>query len=67
MWDMFSAGREREKRQRRNAKQKFKVTTQIQGDKVRVTSKSRDDLQAVIAAVRARDFPVALSFQNFRD
>ena len=46
---------------------KFKVTTQIQGDEVRVTGKSRDDLQAVIAAVRARDFPVALSFQNFRD
>jgi len=46
---------------------KFKVTTQIQGDEVRVTGKNRDDLQAVIAAVRAKDFPVALSFQNFRD
>src|SRR5947207_5014585 len=46
---------------------KFKVTTQIQGDEVRVTGKSRDDLQAVIAAVRAHDFPVALSFPNFRD
>lgn len=46
---------------------KLKVTTQIQGDAVRVTGKSRDDLQAVIAAVRGHDFPVALSFQNFRD
>ena len=46
---------------------KFKVTTQIQGDAIRVTSKSRDDLQAVIAAVRGHEFPVAVSFQNFRD
>ena len=46
---------------------KFKVTTQIQGDEVRVNSKSRDDLQAVIAAVRAKEFPVALQFGNFRD
>ena len=45
----------------------FKVTTQIQGDEIRVTSKSRDELQAVIAALRAKDLPVALSFQNFRD
>jgi hypothetical protein len=46
---------------------KLKVTAQIQGDAIRVAGKSRDDLQAVIAAVRGRDFPVALSFQNFRD
>ena len=46
---------------------KAKVTTQILGDQVRVTGKSRDDLQGVIAAVRAHDFPVAVSFQNFRD
>ena len=46
---------------------KLKVTTQIQGDAVRVAGKSRDDLQAVIAAVRGHDFPAALSFQNFRD
>jgi len=46
---------------------KLKVTTQIQGDAVRVTGKARDDLQSVIAAVRAHDFPVALSFENFRD
>jgi cyclic-di-GMP-binding protein len=46
---------------------KIKVTTQIMGDHIRVQGKSRDDLQEVIAACRAKDFPVALSFQNFRD
>jgi hypothetical protein len=46
---------------------KLKVTTQIQGEAVRVTGKSRDDLQAVITAVRGHDFPVSLNFQNFRD
>ena len=45
----------------------FKVTTQIQGEEIRVTGKSKDELQTVIAAVRAHDFPVALTFQNFRD
>jgi uncharacterized protein YajQ (UPF0234 family) len=46
---------------------KFKVTTQIQGDVVRVSGKSRDELQAVIAAVRAKDFSVAVQFVNFRE
>lgn len=46
---------------------KHKVTTQIQDQQIRVTGKSRDELQAVIAAVRGHDFPVALQFQNFRD
>ncbi|MEO5804136.1 MAG: YajQ family cyclic di-GMP-binding protein [Verrucomicrobiota bacterium] len=46
---------------------KIKVTTQIQDQQIRVTGKSRDDLQAVIAAMQAKDFPVAVSFQNFRD
>lgn len=46
---------------------KFKVTTQIQDSQVRVTGKSRDELQTVMAAVRAKDFPVSLQFQNFRD
>jgi uncharacterized protein YajQ (UPF0234 family) len=46
---------------------KFKVTTQIQGNEVRVNGKSRDELQAVIGALRAHEFPVALQFQNFRD
>ena len=46
---------------------KIKVTTQIQGEEVRVSGKNRDDLQSVMAAVRSHDFPVALQFQNFRD
>lgn len=46
---------------------KLKVTSQVMGDQVRVTGKSRDDLQAVIGAVRGHDFPVAVSFVNFRD
>jgi uncharacterized protein YajQ (UPF0234 family) len=46
---------------------KFKVTTQIQGDEVRVNGKSRDELQAVIAAVRTKEFPVSVQFVNFRD
>ena len=46
---------------------KFKVTTQIQGEEIRVASKSKDELQAVIAAVRSGEFPAALQFVNFRD
>lgn len=46
---------------------KLKVTVQIQGEELRVTGKSRDDLQSVIAAVRGHEFPVALDFVNFRD
>jgi hypothetical protein len=38
----------------------------IQGDAVRVSAKSKDDLQAVIADLRALDYPVALQFQNYR-
>ena len=46
---------------------KFKVTTQIQGDAIRVTGKSRDELQAVIGAVRAKEFSVPVQFVNFRE
>lgn len=46
---------------------KHKVTTQIQDQQIRVTGKSRDELQAVMAAVRGHEFTVALQFQNFRD
>ena len=46
---------------------KLKVTTQIQDQQVRVTGKNRDDLQSVIGAVQAKEFPVSLSFKNFRD
>jgi uncharacterized protein YajQ (UPF0234 family) len=42
------------------------VRTQIQGDELRVTSKSRDDLQAVIALVKEKDFEAALQFVNYR-
>ena len=43
-----------------------KVTPQIQGDSVRVQAKNKDDLQAVIQALKAEDFPVALQFVNYR-
>lgn len=43
-----------------------KVTAQIQGDAIRVQAKSRDDLQAVIAHVKSKDYPVALQFTNYR-
>jgi hypothetical protein len=46
---------------------KFKVSTQIQGSDIRVISKSKDELQAVMAALRAGEFPAALQFVNFRD
>ena len=46
---------------------KLKVTTQIQGDEVRVQGKSRDDLQSVITAIRGKEFPVPVQFINFRD
>ena len=42
------------------------VKTQIQGDEVRVTSKSRDDLQEVQRMLKAADLDVALSFTNYR-
>ncbi|MFC4728834.1 YajQ family cyclic di-GMP-binding protein [Coralloluteibacterium thermophilus] len=46
---------------------KLKVEAQINGDKLRVTGKKRDDLQAVIALLRQSDFDVPLQFDNFRD
>ncbi|HJQ02804.1 MAG TPA: YajQ family cyclic di-GMP-binding protein [Jatrophihabitans sp.] len=42
------------------------VQAQIQGDQLRVSSKKRDDLQAVIALLKAGDFGVALQFDNYR-
>ena len=38
----------------------------IQGEEVRVSSKSRDDLQAVISLLKGADLDVALQFQNYR-
>ncbi len=43
-----------------------KVNAQIQGDSVRVQAKSKDDLQAVITALKATEYPAALQFVNFR-
>lgn len=42
------------------------IKAQIQGDELRVTGKSRDDLQAVIALLKGKDLPVALQFTNYR-
>lgn len=46
---------------------KLKVQAAIQGDKVRVTGKNRDDLQEAIALLRQQKLEVALQFNNFRD
>ena len=46
---------------------KLKVETQINGDKLRVTGKKRDDLQAAMALLRAQEFERPLQFDNFRD
>jgi cyclic-di-GMP-binding protein len=43
-----------------------KVRPQIQGDAVRVTAKSRDDLQAVIALLKQKDYPLPLQYINYR-
>ena len=45
----------------------LKVQAQIQGDKVRVTGKKKDDLQEAIALLRRANLSVPLQFQNFRD
>ncbi len=45
----------------------FKTSqSQIQGDSLRVTSKSKDELQQIIALIKGKDFPVALQFTNYR-
>lgn len=46
--------------------EKYKVKVQIEGDKVRVFSASRDDLQAVIAFLKAQDYGIPLQFNNYR-
>ena len=46
---------------------KLKVDSQINGDKLRVTGKKRDDLQAAIALLRGQTFERPLQFDNFRD
>jgi len=46
---------------------KMKVQTAIQCDKIRVTGKKRDDLQAVMALIRGADLGQPFQFDNFRD
>jgi cyclic-di-GMP-binding protein len=43
------------------------ISSQTQGDQVRVSGKKRDDLQEVIAKCKAEDFGIPLQFENFRD
>jgi hypothetical protein len=43
------------------------VSSQTQGDQLRISAKKRDDLQEVIAACKAEDFGIPLQFNNFRD
>ena len=43
------------------------VSSQTQGDQLRVQSKKRDDLQQVIASLKGEDFGIPLQFKNFRD
>jgi cyclic-di-GMP-binding protein len=43
------------------------VSSQTQGETVRVTGKKRDDLQAVITLLKAADLGIPLQYQNFRD
>lgn len=45
----------------------LKVQASIQGDKVRVTGKKRDDLQETIAFLRKQELALPLQFNNFRD
>jgi cyclic-di-GMP-binding protein len=46
---------------------KLKVDAQINGDKLRVNGKKRDDLQAAIAFLRKAELELPLQFENFRD
>lgn len=43
-----------------------RVQSQVQGEQLRVTGKSRDDLQAVIKALKEQDFGIPLQFTNYR-
>jgi uncharacterized protein YajQ (UPF0234 family) len=46
---------------------KMKVQASIQGDKVRITGKKRDDLQEAIALLKKSDIALPLQYENFRD
>ncbi|HKO25385.1 MAG TPA: YajQ family cyclic di-GMP-binding protein [Chloroflexota bacterium] len=43
-----------------------KAKAQVQGDAVRVSAKSKDELQSIIALLKAKDYPVPLQFTNYR-
>ncbi len=45
---------------------KLKATPSVQGDQVRVSSRSKDELQAAIALLKGRDFGIDLQFKNYR-
>ncbi len=65
----FKKGLDQEKAKKITAKIREtlpKVKTQIQGEEVRVTSGSKDDLQTVMQLLRQQDFDFPLSFTNFR-
>jgi uncharacterized protein YajQ (UPF0234 family) len=65
----FKKGLDQEKAKKITAivREKYpKVKPQIQGEEVRVTATSKDDLQGVMAILREQDFDFALQFQNFR-
>ncbi|NYT66684.1 YajQ family cyclic di-GMP-binding protein [Alcaligenaceae bacterium] len=47
--------------------EKIKVEAQINGEKLRISGKKRDDLQAAIALLKKTDVDVPLQFENFRD
>ncbi|MBJ7262321.1 MAG: YajQ family cyclic di-GMP-binding protein [Burkholderiaceae bacterium] len=47
--------------------EKMKVEAQINGEKLRISGKKRDDLQAAIALLRKTDVELPLQFENFRD
>lgn len=46
---------------------KLKVDSQINGDKLKVMGKKRDDLQEAIALLKSKEFELPLQFENFRD
>ena len=63
----ISADKAREVNKLIKAKHPKGVSTQTQGDSVRVSAKKRDDLQAVIATLKTTDLGIPLQFNNFRD
>ena len=66
---LFRQGLDQEKAKKITSliREKFpKVKTQIQGQEVRVTSSSKDELQVVMQTLRAQDFDFPLNFTNYR-